>query len=74
MADLTDAASELEQWQRDQALQQARPVNSTETPLRVKGVRLCLDCRDPINPQRIAIAPTAVRCTECQGYHDKGRP
>lgn len=56
---------------RDLALQAQRNSRPVEAPLEVGGTRLCLDCHDPIDPRRIAAYPQAVRCAECQHYHDK---
>ncbi len=72
MSDFADAASDIEQQHRDRALQQAAAVRSSEAPLEQDGVRLCLDCHDPIVAARLAAQPTAVRCTECQAYNDRG--
>ena len=74
MTDLLDAASELEQWHRDQALAAARqPQPPGEAPRTRRGKRLCLDCDQAIDKRRLAIVPAAARCAECQAYHDKER-
>lgn len=67
-----DRASELEQWQRDQALARARQqaISPSFAPAK-RGKRLCRDCHDPIDKRRLSARPDAVRCTECQSYHDK---
>ncbi len=72
MSDIADAASDIEQQHRDRALQQAAAARASEAPLEHDGVRLCLDCHDPIEHARLAALPTAVRCTECQAYNDRG--
>jgi len=35
-------------------------------------VTVCIDCGDAIGNARKAAAPHATRCSECQGYNDKG--
>ena len=68
MSDLTDEASELEQFVRMNAL---RAVNARlhpdESPDEDEaGNRFCLDCGEDIPPARVA-AVGAVRCVECAG-------
>jgi RNA polymerase-binding transcription factor DksA len=38
---------------------------SKESPLIEKGIKLCLDCSDPI-PEKRAILTWTVRCIDCQ--------
>lgn len=35
------------------------------------GERVCLDCYEPIPVKRLTANPNAVRCTECQGDHER---
>jgi len=41
-----------------------------ETPRVVYGVRVCLDCDDPLHADRLEASPNAVRCTDCQEQHE----
>lgn len=42
-----------------------------EEPLYIDGERCCLDCEDPIPPDRLRHRPDAVRCTECQSKKER---
>ncbi len=35
------------------------------------NIMVCIDCGDDIGAVRKAAAPHAIRCAECQGWHDK---
>jgi DnaK suppressor protein len=62
-----DRAKQLEQWQRQRALdEQLARGRAQQTPRSVDGVRVCLDCEAPIPAQRLAYLPGAVRCVQCQ--------
>lgn len=67
-----DRAQELEQRQRDQAISRARH-RKRETPRMHDGVRVCIDCDDPVEPARIALLPDAARCISCQTDHERRR-
>jgi phage/conjugal plasmid C-4 type zinc finger TraR family protein len=69
MPDDFDRAQELEQLQRDQALQKQlnRPV---QAPLLIDGIRCCRDCEDAIS-ERVKILPHAVRCVHCQNIYER---
>jgi len=67
--DAVDKAQAREDELRDEAIASARN-RPREAPRTVGGVRLCLDCDDPINEQRLAANPQAVRCAECQEKHE----
>lgn len=41
-----------------------------EMPRIVGGVRVCLDCDDPLGRQRLKANPHAVRCLDCQEQHE----
>lgn len=70
--DLYDAATNLEELERERILK-AHADRPREAPLVIKGVRLCVDCQDKIDKQRIVVVPDCVRCFECQHYDDKKR-
>jgi DnaK suppressor protein len=65
MPDFLDRAAELEQRDRDQALQAAlnRPI---EAPRQDEHGRYCKACSQPISAARLAAVPYAVRCISCQ--------
>lgn len=37
------------------------------------GERVCVDCYEPIPEKRIAARPDAIRCVECEGFHERRR-
>ena len=63
--DLIDRASELEQRQRDQAIQAARNPPK-EQPRQNENGRYCIDCTVQIPTKRLQKVPFAVRCIDCQ--------
>ncbi len=44
---------------------------ATEPQLTIDGVRVCLDCFDPLGKKRLKANPDAVRCVECQELKEK---
>lgn len=34
---------------------------------------ICIECGETIDPRRLGVAPTAVRCAECQQRYEHGR-
>lgn len=74
MTDILDRAGELEQRDRDAALaRQAAAESEHERPFEIEGVRVCLDCFEPIAPARLAANHDAVRCVECQQDSERRR-
>ena len=70
MTDIIDSAAELEQMNRDLALQE-RVRGSNEAPDEDAQGRYCLDCGEQIPDKRIIRIPWAVRCVECQAIQEK---
>ncbi len=68
-ADIIDNACALEEFQRQQALKNHKKSHGQQ-PLIINGVRVCLDCEEPITA-RISILPTVVRCLPCQQDYEK---
>lgn len=64
-----EQAQALEQHQRDAAQQRAqRACSGTGRPD-------CIECEEPIQPERRKAAPSAIRCINCQRifeHHKKG--
>lgn len=65
--DEADHAKDLEMADRQRALdaQMAR-AHETEMPRERHGVRVCLNCHEPIDPARLKARPESVRCIWCQ--------
>lgn len=55
-----EQAGEIEQAERDSALGAIRKT------LTRQGQPYCEDCTDPIDPDRRAANPSAIRCIHCQ--------
>lgn len=68
--DDADRASLLEQQARERALAEARRQPHEEPLYDDDGVRICIDCWDPIEHARLAAAPRTVRCIDCQSVHE----
>lgn len=65
---LADRASDLEQQQRDDALDVVR------RQLAVQGTAECVDCGEPIPAERRQLMPCSTRCVPCQNLHEyRGR-
>ncbi|CNC99182.1 phage/conjugal plasmid C-4 type zinc finger protein%2C TraR family [Yersinia pseudotuberculosis] len=65
MADDADYASELEQQVRDRII----TAHTTRPLFRSHGV--CIDCSGDIEPRRLALDPTFLRCITCQTLTEK---
>lgn len=37
-------------------------------------LRACVDCEDPIEAERLAVQPAAIRCIHCQGAAEGRAP
>lgn len=64
MTDWIDRAQEVEQRSRDISLRAVQRV--ARVLARPRLSRICEDCPDPIEPQRLAACPGARRCIDCQ--------
>lgn len=65
-----EMAAENEERQRQQAIAD-HAGRTTEEQLIVDGVVVCRECDAPIPEQRLAHVPDAVRCIDCQAFHEK---
>ena len=72
MADIFDRASALEQQERDASIARRTVLASAhEAPFEIEGVRVCLDCFEPIAKRRLKALPAAARCVECQTLKER---
>lgn len=67
MTDILDQASKLEEQNLAQSLKSHE--QRREQPHIIRGVRVCLGCEMPVPAKRIH-AVNAVRCLDCQQYHE----
>ena len=67
-----DRAQLLEEAERDAALQRVLNRTQTESPkVTFLGVRICIDCEEPIGRNRLKAKPDAVRCIDCETINEK---
>jgi RNA polymerase-binding transcription factor DksA len=63
--DITDRASELEQEERERAIQKVLHMRLEDAHYNPQGERTCLDCGEVIHPIRVQVLD-AKRCLDCQ--------
>ena len=68
--DITDHASELEQAERDHAIQKALYTHLEDACYNPQGERICLDCDEVIHPFRVKVLD-AKRCLDCQAVLER---
>lgn len=61
-----DYANQIAEDDRQRLLREALSKAKNEQPAMVDGIRICLDCDEPIAADRLAANPQAVRCMDCQ--------
>ncbi|MFV0349667.1 MAG: TraR/DksA C4-type zinc finger protein [Halodesulfovibrio sp.] len=65
MADIIDAASDLEARERDAAISAAVVDLNYPAPEYEDGVAMCIDCGEPIPAERLRRVPDCGLCVEC---------
>lgn len=69
MSDVIDDAQRFEEMRRDIALRAAlKTERRTDV---VFGVVVCPGCDEPIEAERLAARPDAIRCFTCQEAHER---
>jgi DnaK suppressor protein len=71
--DIIDEANERADLFRENALNAARQIDTSESPLYIDGARCCLDCKKPIPRGRLKVNPGAVRCVGCQEKKERSK-
>lgn len=69
MVDVIDTANDLAEGEREARIAEvlARGRTPRATPMHATdGRRLCIECGEPIDQQRLAAVPHAVACMECE--------
>ncbi|MFD3263347.1 TraR/DksA C4-type zinc finger protein [Phenylobacterium ferrooxidans] len=69
MTDVIDDAQRFEAFRRDLALAAALAGERRRDV--VFGVLVCADCDDPMEDERLAARPEAIRCLTCQEAHER---
>lgn len=64
--DDADHAAGLTDFQVELRLADIRRQNAEAPAHDTAQVRVCTDCDDPIEPERLAVKPDARRCIHCQ--------
>ncbi|MGK9234791.1 TraR/DksA C4-type zinc finger protein [Inquilinus limosus] len=72
MADEIDRAAELVERFHAEALDPHRRRRRREAGAEDAGPRDCLDCEEPIPPERRKAAPWSRRCADCQSLIERG--
>lgn len=52
-------------------VQELREVEAARQRLADGSIDCCIDCGGEIGYERLLVNPVAVRCTQCQGRHEK---
>ncbi|HJW81964.1 MAG TPA: TraR/DksA C4-type zinc finger protein [Acidiferrobacterales bacterium] len=76
-SDVVDSACKLEQRENADALaaHMARVSALREPAPQIEnGVRVCIDCGDDLDEQRLAAQPDAARCVPCKTRAERRRP
>ena len=68
MADVIDAAQDTEVLHLRAALSAVgtRAADDVDGPEMIDGVPHCVECLEPIPPERLKAVPRVARCRECQ--------
>ena len=72
MPDVYDRAQARDlQNQQDAETRYRANLSPEPEQLVVAGVVLCIDCDDPVQPDRLKAKPNAARCIFCQSQYEK---
>ena len=73
MSDIIDMAQDIEERERFMALSRMRErIDASFTPRPPGLERLCMDCDDPIEPERFAaLAGKTSRCASCARDYER---
>ncbi len=70
--DECDLAAAFQQMDLERALKRVlEAAHRADEPFYIHGERCCLDCGEPIPPERIRANPQAVRCVACQAGRER---
>jgi phage/conjugal plasmid C-4 type zinc finger TraR family protein len=72
MSDIIDRANKTNSETLARQINKQREQNTTLCHV-VNGIHYCIDCDNPIRPERVAVAPNAPRCIFCQTDFEKER-
>lgn len=70
--DIVDLAQQHEEMRRAIAIREAL-ADPIRRPDICFGIIACVDCDDPIDPDRLQARPAAVRCITCQEALERHR-
>ncbi len=70
-ASVGDALADLNLGIIDRHIQEIRDIEAARARLKEGSYGICIDCQSSIDFKRLAAYPTAKRCLECQGQHEK---
>jgi len=68
MSDIIDRAQQLEEFDRDRALDRVLGAAHLRGP---DDLAACVECGEAIGLERRAARPGALRCVECEGLRER---
>ena len=72
MTDIYDRAQKRDLQNLKDAQDAWKASQTPEPPQQViGGTVLCIDCDEPVQPERLKAKPNAARCIFCQGQYEK---
>lgn len=72
--DNADHAKRFERFHRALSLAAFARNPQAEKPLIIGDCVCCLDCGEPINPERLQARPESVRCAPCKTIYERQHP
>ncbi len=66
-----DALADLNLGIIDRQIQEIRDIEAARARMQEGSYGTCIDCQTSIGFERLRAYPTAKRCLECQGQHEK---
>ncbi len=67
---LADLLTDVNLAQISRAVEEIRDIDSALRRIASRTYGGCLDCGEPIDPERLGIYPAAKRCLDCQRSHE----
>ena len=67
---VADMLVDLQLSSIDRHIQEVRDIDAALIRIAEGSYGICLDCEDPISFDRLAVHPTAKRCSKCQTEHE----
>jgi len=69
--DFADRSQQIEERERADSLYRHAHTPAETPQCDAAGKRVCVVCLERLDRHRLTAVPQAVRCTECQGTHER---